>query len=430
MVKIGIIGGSGLDDPQIMQEATEKEVSTPYGNPSSALVSGKIEGLEVVILSRHGKHHSVMPTKVNFQANIWALYKEGCTHILATTAVGSLKEEIKPGSLVFPDQFIDFTRLRNLTFFTDKVVHTPMADPFDKKLREILASTCEELGLEYTKKGTVITIEGPRFSTKAESRMFRSWGADIINMSSSPEVALANELAIPYQAIAMATDYDCIFEDRPPVTFEEVLETMHANAEKVKKLLIATIKKIRMGELEIHGNIEKIKQKIRTIPDFPKAGIMFRDVTTLLKDPVGLTWVMEELVNRYRGKKIDKIVGIEARGFIIGGALAHRLSIGFIPARKKGKLPHKTISVEYELEYGKDCLEVHEDALEKEDRVLIVDDLVATAGTCLATASLVEKCGAKVVECCFIVELPELEGRKKLEAKGYNVFSLVKFEGE
>ena len=245
MAKLGIIGGSGLDDPQILENSVEKEVATPYGSPSSPLTCGKIQGVDVVILARHGKHHAIMPTKINFQANIWALYQEGCTHILATTAVGSLKEEIKPGNLVFPNQFIDFTRLISLTFFTDKVVHTPMADPFDKKLRNLLVETSKELKLEYTKDVTLLTIEGPRFSTKAESKMFRTWGADIINMSSCPEVILANELAIPYQAIAMATDYDCIFEDRPPVTFEEVLKTMQENAEKVKHLLVEVIKKLR-----------------------------------------------------------------------------------------------------------------------------------------------------------------------------------------
>ena len=157
---------------------------------------------------------------------------------------------------------------------------------------------------------------------------------------------------------------------------------------------------------------------------------MFRDITTLMQDAEGWRLVMESLVARYKGMKIDKIVGIEARGFIIGGALAQQLNLGFVPARKLGKLPHKTIRVEYELEYGKDTLEVHEDAIRPGDKILIIDDLVATAGTALATVALVEKCGGKVVECAFIVDLPDLQGRKKLEAKGYKTFSLVNFEGE
>lgn len=244
MLKIAIIGGSGLDDPQILKDSSEKQVENEFGRPSSALTIGKIEGVDVVILARHGKNHSIMPTKVNFLANIKALKDEGCTHILAATAVGSLREEIKPGNLVFPDQFIDFTRLRNLTFFQNKVVHTPMAEPYDKNLRNLLCQSCDELKFEYNKNAAVITIEGPRFSTKAESNMFRNWGADIINMSTCPEVILANELKMPYQTIAMSTDYDCWKKNEKPVTYEMVMETMKQNAKKVKRLLVDVIPKI------------------------------------------------------------------------------------------------------------------------------------------------------------------------------------------
>ncbi len=245
MAKIGIIGGSGLDDPQILKDATEKSVDTPYGKPSSPLTMGKISGMEVVILARHGKNHSIPPNKVNFRANIHALRGEGCTHIIATTAVGSLRAEIKPGNLVFPNQFIDFTKQRQGTFFNDTVVHTPMAEPFDKKLRDALCHACKELGFTYNANVTIITIEGPRFSTKAESHMFRAWGADIINMSTCPEVMLANEAKIPYQSIAMSTDYDCWKDGEEPVTWEMILERMHQNADKVRQLLIKTISTIR-----------------------------------------------------------------------------------------------------------------------------------------------------------------------------------------
>ncbi|OGC09774.1 methylthioadenosine phosphorylase [candidate division WOR-1 bacterium RIFOXYA2_FULL_37_7] len=244
MAKIGIIGGSGLDNPDILKKSEDKDGSNKYGAPSSPLSCGKINGVEVVILARHGRHHDIIPTKVNFLANIYALKEEGCTHILAATAVGSLRKEIKPGNLVFPSQFIDFTRHRNLTFFTEKVVHTPMSNPYDKNLTKIFCDTCETLGYEYNKDVTVITIEGPRFSTKAESHMFRTWGADIINMSTCPEVILANELGISYQTIAMSTDYDCWKDDEPPVTYEMVMQRMNENAEKVKQLLINAIPKI------------------------------------------------------------------------------------------------------------------------------------------------------------------------------------------
>lgn len=248
MIKIGIIGGSGLDNPDIFKNKKEKEANTPFGKPSSNLTLGKIGDAEVVILARHGKNHTIPPTKVNYRANIFALKQEECTHILATTAVGSLKKEIERGDLVIIDQFIDFTRHREITFhesFDNGPVHTPMAEPFDKDLREKLIETCNELGYKVHEKGTVVTIEGPRFSTKAESKLFRLWGADIINMSVAPEAILANEMKIPYAVVAMSTDYDCIFDDRPPVTWEEVLKVFHENADKVKELLISVIPKIK-----------------------------------------------------------------------------------------------------------------------------------------------------------------------------------------
>ena len=170
------------------------------------------------------------------------------------------------------------------------------------------------------------------------------------------------------------------------------------------------------------------KSKIRTIPDFPKKGVMFRDITTLLKDPEGFNAVVEMFYNRYKDKKIDKIVGIESRGFIIGGALAHKLGVGFVPARKPGKLPAKSTRKDYELEYGKDAVEIHDDAIESGDKVLLVDDLLATGGTSAATAAPIEELGGDIVECAFIVDLPDLKGREKL--KKYSVFNLVEFEGE
>jgi len=243
-IKVGIIGGSGLDDPQLMKNIKEKKLKTPYGSPSSPLIIGKINDLDTVILARHGRDHSIYPTGVNYRANIHALKKEGCTHILATTAVGSLRENIRPGDLVFIDQFIDFTKHRPLTFHDEKVIHTPMAEPFCPQLRSLLVEAAKELKYRYHKKGTVITIEGPRFSTKAESHMFRSFGADVINMSTVPEVILARELGICYQTIAMSTDYDCWKEGEEPVTWDMILEIMTKNAENVKKLLVKTISKI------------------------------------------------------------------------------------------------------------------------------------------------------------------------------------------
>lgn len=173
-----------------------------------------------------------------------------------------------------------------------------------------------------------------------------------------------------------------------------------------------------------------IKSKIRTIPHFPKQGIMFRDITTLLQDAEGFRSMIDQIVERYRGVDIDVVVGLEARGFILGGAIAHQLRKGFVPVRKKGKLPGKTESYEYQLEYGTDKIEVHVDSIDRGARVLLVDDLLATGGTAFAGAKLIEKLGGVIVEMVFIVDLPEVGGRKKLEQAGYKVFALCEFEGE
>jgi len=173
-----------------------------------------------------------------------------------------------------------------------------------------------------------------------------------------------------------------------------------------------------------------IKSKIRTIPHFPKDGIMFRDITTLLKDAQGFRKVVDEMVQRYTGVDFDIVVGLEARGFILGGAMAHQLGKGFVPVRKAGKLPFKTESYEYDLEYGKDRIEIHTDSIKPGTRVLLVDDLLATGGTALASARLVEKLGGEIIEMAFIIDLPDVGGRKRLEKEGYRVFALVEFEGE
>lgn len=173
-----------------------------------------------------------------------------------------------------------------------------------------------------------------------------------------------------------------------------------------------------------------IASRIRAIPDYPKPGIMFRDITTLLKDPVGLRITVNELVNRYSGKRIDKVAGIESRGFIIGAPLAYMLGVGFVPIRKKGKLPGETIKQEYDLEYGTDVIEVHKDAISKGDQVLLVDDLIATGGTAAAAIALIQLLGGEISECAFVVDLPELGGSQRLNALGQKVFALCDFEGE
>lgn len=173
-----------------------------------------------------------------------------------------------------------------------------------------------------------------------------------------------------------------------------------------------------------------IKSKIRTVPHYPKQGIQFRDITTLLKDQVGFRATIDELAQRYADMKLDKIAGIEARGFIFGAALAYALNKGFVPIRKKGKLPAETIGHDYALEYGTDRIEIHTDAISKGEKALLVDDLIATGGTAEAACVLIEKMGGRIVECCFIIDLPDIGGRARLEKHGHKVFALCEFEGD
>ena len=173
-----------------------------------------------------------------------------------------------------------------------------------------------------------------------------------------------------------------------------------------------------------------IKSLIRTIPHYPKQGIMFRDITTLLKDPIGLRLAIDDIHKRYRGQGISKVAAVESRGFIIGAPVAYLLGAGFVPIRKKGKLPAETIGHDYELEYGVDRVEIHVDAISKGDRILLVDDLIATGGTAEAGATLIQKMGGEVIECCFVVDLPDIGGRKRLEKMGLGVFTLCEFEGD
>jgi 5'-methylthioadenosine phosphorylase len=248
MKKIGLIGGSGLEKLNIFEDTEEIFVKTPYGDPSSSFFKGTIGGIEVYILSRHGREHRITPTHVNNRANIDALKQLGCECIIATTACGSLRDEIGRGHLVILDQFIDFTVHRIRTFFDTfepgQMKHTPMGDPFSEVLRKLLIDTATGLNLPFHPSGTVVTIEGPRFSTRAESKMFRILGADVINMSTAPEATLANEAGIPYAAIALSTDYDSWKHDENPVTWEEVLKVFDENVKHVTDLLITVLPKL------------------------------------------------------------------------------------------------------------------------------------------------------------------------------------------
>jgi 5'-methylthioadenosine phosphorylase len=241
MARIGLIGGSGLEKLNLFRNPEEISRKTPYGDPSSTFLKGEVGNNTIYILSRHGRDHTITPTHVNNRANIQALKELGCDHIIATTACGSLRKEIDRGHIVIPDQFIDFTRYRKNTFYEvfepGSPIHTAMADPFSLPLRELLIAAAIDLGFPFHPNGTIVTIEGPRFSTRAESVMFRKMGADIINMSIAPEAALANESRLSYAVIALSTDYDSWKHDEEPVTWEDVFRVFQENVKNVTRLL-------------------------------------------------------------------------------------------------------------------------------------------------------------------------------------------------
>lgn len=248
-VRVGVIGGSGLDNPELFEDTGTRNVDTPWGEPSSPLHTGALResGVELVLLARHGVGHGIPPHRLNHRANIAALKEAGCTHIVATTACGSLREDLHPGDLVVPDQFIDFT-MRRTSFFdafeNGDVRHPVAADPFSASTRAALLEAAKERGIEAKDGATLVSIAGPRFSTRAESRMYRAWGCDLVNMTVAPECSLALEAEIPYACVAMVTDYDCWDENRPALGIEEIFATMAKNVQRLLDLLTAALPKL------------------------------------------------------------------------------------------------------------------------------------------------------------------------------------------
>lgn len=261
--EIGIIGGTGVYDSDAFENVREVDVDTPFGKPSSKILLGEFEGRKVAFISRHGKGHIYSPTQVPYRANIYAFKKLGVERIISVAAVGSLKEEIRPLDIVIPDQIFDRTKHRKDTFFEDIVVHVGMADPFCPELRKAAIESVKELGLRCHERGTYVCIEGPQFSTKAESHFYRKMGFDIIGMTALPEAKLAREAEICYVTVAAVTDYDVWKEE--PVDVKTVLENMAKNEENIKAILRKLIPKIpeeRNCECK-----EALKFAITTSPD-------------------------------------------------------------------------------------------------------------------------------------------------------------------
>ena len=241
--EIGIFGGTGIYDSELLQESKEISIDTPYGKTSDSITIGDYKGRKVAFMPRHGKKHAISPHMINFRANIWAFKELGVTRILAPSAVGSLKEELKPSDFALPSQFLDFTKSRIGSFSEDgKVIHISVAEPFCPELQEVVLQTAQSQNIKIHKNCTYVCIEGPRFSTKAESKFFRTTGADIIGMTLVPECQLAREAQICYVSISTITDYDVWAEK--PVTAKEVLETLSKNVESIKKMLAVILEKI------------------------------------------------------------------------------------------------------------------------------------------------------------------------------------------
>lgn len=238
-IKIGVIGGSGLYQIDGLKSVKNLKVTTPFGKPSSALTTGMLDGVPMVFLPRHGKGHMLSPSEINYRANIFAMKKLGVTHIVSISAVGSMKEHIAPGDFLIVDQFIDRTKgIRASTFFKDGLVgHVSMADPVCSCLRNVLLNASKNIEKNIHEKGTYVCMEGPQFSTRAESFLYRSWGVDVIGMTNIPECMLAREAEICYATVALVTDYDCWKEGEEAVSVETVMETMKHNIEAAKQLI-------------------------------------------------------------------------------------------------------------------------------------------------------------------------------------------------
>lgn len=235
---IGVIGGSGVYEIDGLQNTEWRHVPTPFGEPSDELLFGELDGQRVVFLPRHGRGHRVPPSGLNFRANIDALKRAGVTDILSVSAVGSLKEEYAPGHFVIVDQFIDRTFARIKSFFDEGcVAHISMADPTCTRIGNEVANTLGGLGIPHTQGGTYLVMEGPQFSTRAESELYRSWGCDVIGMTNMPEAKLAREAEMCYATVAMVTDYDCWHDDHEDVSIESVIKVVHENADKARMLV-------------------------------------------------------------------------------------------------------------------------------------------------------------------------------------------------
>jgi 5'-methylthioadenosine phosphorylase len=279
---LGIIGGSGLYEMAGLEGVEEVQVETPFGAPSDAIVRGRLGDVTLLFLPRHGRGHRIPPHRINYRANLFALKKLGAQQVLSVSAVGSLREDIHPGDMVLVDQFIDRTRARASTFFDEHgvVAHVGFADPTDAALREALAAACNKVGARVHRGGTYVCMEGPQFSTRAESLMYRSWGAQVIGMTNLPEAKLAREAELPYASLSMATDYDCWHQSEEAVTVEAVIAVLMKNVSAAR----AIVKELaaHLPDASKSPAANALKDAIMTSPDR-----VSRDVRAALAPLIG-----------------------------------------------------------------------------------------------------------------------------------------------
>ena len=282
-MKVGIIGGSGLYNLKELDKVNSIQIDTPFGKPSSDFLTGELHDIPVVFIHRHGIGHVLLPTEIPFRANIWGLKKLGVTHLISVGAVGSLKEEIIPGHIVFPDQFIDLTRHRNSTFFGNGIVaHVQFGEPVCPKLSEKLVQSAQTVGASIHLGGTYICMEGPAFSSRAESLLYRSWGADVIGMTNAQEAKLAREAEMAFASIALATAYDCWHVSESEVNVDDIIKVMHENVETARRIIVETMRNLT--------------------PDFPNSqqdALKFALITEKSKIPHKTRKDLDLLLSRY-----------------------------------------------------------------------------------------------------------------------------------
>jgi len=412
MERIGIIGALDEEIVHYLSELSEPVKTTASG---FAFYDGKLAGKDVVVVKcGAGKVNAATCTQL-------LIGRFGVSCIIFTGVAGALNPSLGIKDMVISRDSIQHdVDATGLGFEKGEIPYSKIrVIDASAELGKLAYSEARRLGLNII-HGRMLS--GDQFITDhgASKRLRDEFHGDCVDMESAAVAHVCKLNNVPHLIIRSISD-------RADKSASVDFKAFCMDASKNSFSLVRSI----LAKMDTKGpdRLARIKSRIRTVPDWPKKGVMFRDITTVLKDKEAFNDVMELLVERYSRMDIDLVAGIESRGFITGSALANRLGVGFVPIRKAGKLPAKTVSMEYALEYGKDRIEMHEDSIAKGAKVLLVDDLIATGGTALAACELIRKLGGDVVECSFMIDLYNLGGKKKLAEKGYKTFSLVEMEG-